>query len=148
MAPDLVEMAAVSIGELVISENFHTAHEEIPRHILVVDDESLIRWAASTAFADAGFTVTEAACGHEAQRRARETPTLDFALLDFKLPDTDGISLLWEIRALHPSCRFLMMTAFRTPELTQDTATEKIQMLDKPFTIPDLVGRVTALLRE
>jgi DNA-binding NtrC family response regulator len=141
-------MPAVSFGELVIRENLHNTHEEIPRHILVVDDESLIRWAASTAFADAGFTVTEAASGGEACERARETPSLDCVLLDFRLPDTNGLALLRDIRALHPSCRFLLMTAFRTPELTSDSTAQEIPVLDKPFAIPDLVGRVTALLRE
>jgi DNA-binding NtrC family response regulator len=137
----------MSFEEWVLREKSHSACEEVPRHILVVDDESLIRWAASTAFVDAGFTVTEAASGAEARERARAAPSLDCALLDVRLPDTDGLALLRDIRALHPACRFLLMTAFRTPELTHDTTEQEIQVLDKPFAIPDLVGRVTALLQ-
>jgi len=109
--------------------------------VLVVDDEPLIRWAAASTLSDAGFSVMEASDVAGALKVLNGTP-VDLALLDVRLPDGDGVALMREIHQAQPQCRFIMMTAFRTPELTAHAATEHVQVLDKPFGMPDLVGLV------
>jgi hypothetical protein len=52
------------------------------------------------------------------------------------------------IHEMHPSCRFLMMTAFRTSELTADAEADDVPVVDKPFSLPDLVQHVAELLHE
>jgi two-component system response regulator PilR (NtrC family) len=131
---------------VVNAEEIRTGVEKFPKRILVVDDEPLIRWAASSTLAAAGFTVVEAADLAGARKVAR-TGRLDLALLDFRLPDGNGIALMHEIHQAQPECRFIMMTAFRTPELTADAAAEHVRVLDKPFGMPelaDVVGRMMA----
>lgn len=127
------------------SEKIPTRDEEVPRHLLVVDDEALIRWAASTTLAEAGYHVVQAADGAEARRQSAETP-VDLALLDLRLPDTDGLSLMRDISQRHPRCRFIMMTAFRTPELTANASSTGVPVLDKPFSMPDMLRLVDRLL--
>jgi DNA-binding NtrC family response regulator len=113
---------------------------KFPRRVLVVDDEPLIRWAASSTLTDAGFTVMEASDMAGARQLLRaDDLDVDLALLDFRLPDGDGVTLMGEIHDVHPDCRFIMMTAFRTPELTARAATGDFPVLDKPFGMPDLV---------
>ena len=114
-------------------------------HLLVVDDEALIRWAASTTLADAGYHVIQAADGAEARRQSADAP-VDLALLDLRLPDTDGLTLMRDISQRHPNCRFIMMTAFRTPELTANASSTGVPVLDKPFSMPDMLRLVGDLL--
>jgi DNA-binding NtrC family response regulator len=127
--------------QVVNQEESRTAREKFPTRVLVVDDEPLIRWAASSTLADAGFVVMEASDVAGARQLLR-AETVDLALLDFRLPDGDGVTLMREIHGANPQCRFIMMTAFRTPELTAHAATEHVPVLDKPFGMPDLVGLV------
>jgi DNA-binding NtrC family response regulator len=129
-------------------EKTRTGGGEVRARVLVVDDEPLIRWSVMSTLSDAGYEVIEAANALEARERADQTETLDFALLDVRLPDSDGLTLMRAIHARHPHCRFLMMTAFRTPELTEDADADDVPVLDKPFSLPDLVYQVAALLDE
>ena len=122
--------------------------EEVRTRVLIVDDEPLIRWSVASTLGDAGYEVLEAASATEAREQALDAPRLDFALLDVRLPDSDGLTLMRAIHELHPECRFLMMTAFRTPELTEDAEADDVPVLDKPFSLPDLVQHVAALLVE
>src|SRR5262245_33349402 len=122
-------------------ENFAVAPEKSRARVLVVDDEPLIRWSVGSALASAGYDVVEAADGAAARRQAADAE-LDFAVLDLRLPDTDGVSLLEQIRQVHPRCRFLIMTAFRTPALASREGLAAVPIVDKPFSIPDLVHTV------
>ena len=47
---------------------FSAATEKFPRHVLVVDDEPLIRWSVAESFSDLGFDVEEAADAASALR--------------------------------------------------------------------------------
>jgi two-component system response regulator PilR (NtrC family) len=126
---------------VVTPEEIRTGIEKFPKRVLVVDDEPLIRWAASSTLAAAGFVVVEASDVAGA-RQVAGANALELALLDFRLPDGDGVALMHEIHAAQPGCRFIMMTAFRTPQLTANAAGEHVAILDKPFDMPELVALV------
>ena len=64
--------------------------------ILVVDDEQLIRWSLTSRLTDEGYKVFEAATAAEALKRSREG--VDLVLLDYRLPDSDGLAVLKEIK--------------------------------------------------
>lgn len=68
------------------------------RSILYVEDEPDIREITMMALEMlGGFQVTTAGSGEEAQARLKET-SVDLLLLDRMLPDTDGFSLLTQLR--------------------------------------------------
>jgi DNA-binding NtrC family response regulator len=125
----------------VDSEKIPSGSEEFPKRVLIVDDEPLIRWATSSTLTDAGFSVIEAATAAGARQQFAAT-RFDLAVLDLRLPDGDGVTLMNELHERYPDCRFIVMTAFRTPELTAQTVTRHVPVLDKPFGMPDLVGLV------
>jgi two-component system, NtrC family, response regulator AtoC len=83
----------------------------VPPRLLVVDDERLIRWSLEQTLEKAGYEVVTAADGAAAARCVRED-TPDLVLLDLKLPDTDGIEVLRQIKAGSPDVQVVIMTAF------------------------------------
>jgi DNA-binding NtrC family response regulator len=111
----------------------------------VLDDEPLIRWAAVVTLADAGFEVVEASSVSTARKVVDSIP-VDLALLDVRLADGDGVELMQEIHRRQPSCRFVMMTALRTPELVAQMASDEVAVLDKPFEMPELLHVVGDML--
>jgi CheY-like chemotaxis protein len=64
--------------------------------ILVVDDESLIRWSLAERLRSEGYHVLDAETGREALDRLRDG--VDLVLLDYKLPDIDGVTVLRKIK--------------------------------------------------
>ena len=69
----------------------------MPKRILVVDDESLVRWSLRERLSKDGHEVTEASNGREAETIVKREP-VDLALLDLRLPDMDGLEATRAIR--------------------------------------------------
>ena len=118
---------------------FSTAAEKSPRHVLVVDDEPLIRWSVAESLSDLGFDVEEAADAQAALRSVTTTAVpFDIIVLDLRLPDMDDLSLLATLRQLIPSAALILMTAFGTPEIVADARALGANVLNKPFELDDL----------
>jgi len=79
--------------------------------ILIVDDDDGFRRALKRALSHAGFDVSECARGADAQARLTESDA-DVVLLDYQLPDADGLSLLDELTPGARGAAFLMVTAY------------------------------------
>ena len=115
--------------------------------ILVVDDEPSIVDAVATALRYEGFEVEEAATGREALGAvARSEP--DLIVLDWMLPDVDGINVGRRLREKGVKSAILFLTA-------KDATENKVEALraggddyvTKPFSLAEVVARVQAILR-
>jgi len=78
-------------------------------HILVVDDEPLIRRSLSELLTLEGYSVSSASDGLEALDLLRQY-TADIVISDMKMPKMDGIQLLREIKKSHPGTPVIMIT--------------------------------------
>jgi DNA-binding NtrC family response regulator len=112
--------------------------------VFVVDDEPLIRWSLREALADRGFEVTEAGDGQTAVRAlhlAAHPP--DVVLLDYRLPDSDDLSLFSTIKRLLPRAHVILMTAYGSAEVAQ-TALElgAYRVISKPFEMHEIAALV------
>lgn len=101
--------------------------------ILVIDDEADIRALLRIILVKAGFDVHEAADGAELTA-ALSGPQPDLALLDLKLPDSDGLTLLPDIKKTWPDTEVVMLTGHGS----LDTAVQAIKLgaydfQQKPF---------------
>ena len=121
--------------------------------VLVVDDEQLIRWSLVERLRADGHEVLEAGTGEEALERARDG--VDLVLLDYKLPDTDGVTVLRKIKELDPDALVILLTAYATVDTAVEAMKEgAFHFANKPFDLEDvafLVGRAletTRLRRE
>jgi len=115
--------------------------------ILVVDDEPSIVDAVATALRYEGFEVDEATGGRDALRSVAEREP-DLVVLDWMLPDLEGIEVGRRIRERGFKSAILFLTA-------KDTIENKVEALraggddyvTKPFSLAEIVARVQAILR-
>jgi len=113
--------------------------------VLIVDDEPLIRWSLKAHLERAGFVVVDAETGEEALARFGEA--IGLALVDLRLPDTDGLRLLCELKRRKPDVRIILMTAYGTPEVTREALDSGAYgVLAKPFDLGTLTATVEAAL--
>lgn len=112
--------------------------------VLVVDDEPLICWSLSEALADRGFAVRVAPDGRSALGALSDGSAMpDVVLLDYLLPDSNGLSLFERVRDLMPPGRVILMTAFGSPDVV-DKALElgAYQVVMKPFEVSDIASAI------
>jgi len=113
--------------------------------ILVVDDEPLIRWSLAERLRSDGYDVLEAPNGSEALERVADG--VDLVLLDYKLPDIDGVTVLRQIKEHDADILVILLTAYATV----DTAVEAMKIgayhfANKPFNLDDISSTVEKAL--
>lgn len=120
----------------------HMAHK-FPRSVLVVDDEPLIRWSLGETLSDHGFEVKQAASAEALQVVNEAGRPFDTIFLDFRLPDSNDLKLLENLRRLQPAGRIILMTAFGTPDMVQGALDlGAFRVLNKPFELGEIAGLV------
>lgn len=114
--------------------------------ILLVDDEVKLRRTLSEGLRLEGWQVDCAASGAGAQRLFEATG-YDLLVIDWMLPDFDGIELLQRVRARNPEVPVIMITA-RNVHTDQAVALAHgaNDYVTKPFAFADLVTRCRTLL--
>jgi two-component system phosphate regulon response regulator PhoB len=117
--------------------------------ILIVEDEEPLTLLLRYNLEAEGYAVDSVARGDEAETRLRESPP-DLVMLDWMLPGLSGIELCRRLRA-RPETKALpiiMLTARgEETERVRGLATGADDYIVKPFSVPELLARVRALLR-
>jgi two-component system response regulator AtoC len=113
--------------------------------ILVVDDEALIRWSLAERLKSEGYDVLEAETGQAALQKLGEG--VDLVLLDYKLPDIDGVTVLRKIKEFDQDILVILLTAYASV----DTAVEAMKLgayhfANKPFNLDDIAATVARAL--
>ena len=122
--------------------------------ILIVEDEDSQRSLLSGLLRKEGYTIGEAGTGADALEVFKKD-VFELVLLDYKLPDTDGLTLLKKFKEINPEVEVIMVTAFGSIEnavgALKAGATE---YLTKPIDLDDLLFKIkkteekTYLVRE
>ena len=109
------------------------------RHVLLVEDEPILRLTLENDLTEEGYEVTAASDGAEALDHIRER-SFDVALLDLKLPKVDGLTLLKSFTTANPQGLAVTMTAYGT--IQSAVAAMKAGASDyllKPFSTEELL---------
>ncbi|WKA29512.1 response regulator transcription factor [Bradyrhizobium roseum] len=115
--------------------------------VLVVEDEPDLSSFLSSLLRRAGFVV-DSVCSSEEALRAIASASFDIAIVDRRLPDGDGLSVIRAARARAPETALLVLTA-------RDAKNDVIEGLNsgaddylvKPFEPDELLARVRAIAR-
>lgn len=119
----------------------------MPRSVLIVDDEELIRRSLSRTFESAGYTTSCASSGVEALRLlAADAPTC--AIIDLRLGDMDGFEILRLLRSQHPRTKAIVITAHGD----LDNAVQALRLgafdfIRKPFDIEEVLTSANNAIR-
>lgn len=116
-------------------------------HILIVEDDELLRDGLSAQLAHAGHSVSTASDGAQAQAQL-EVTRFDAVVLDLGLPIIDGFAVLRWVRQRFAALPVLILTA-------RDGVEDRVQGLNagaddyltKPFDMAELLARLQAMLR-
>ncbi len=115
------------------------------RRVLVVDDEELVRWSLRERLRDAGHEVSEAGTAAEALEQAAHG--VDLVLLDYKLPDEDGVTVLRKLHEIDPDALVIMLTAHKSVDIVVEAMKAgAFDYATKPFDLNDVVLRVSRAL--
>jgi DNA-binding NtrC family response regulator len=118
-----------------------------PGHILVVDDERNIRRMLAGLLEDEGHAVDTAADASEA-RAALESGAPDLILLDLKLPGTDGLEFLRELKAVGEAPPVVMMSGHGSIQAALEaTRLGALDFIEKPIQPERLLVAVANALR-
>jgi DNA-binding response OmpR family regulator len=116
------------------------------KHILVVDDDALMRRSLAFTLEQAGYRVSSADCAEDALALARREPP-DLILLDIGLPGMDGLDALRRFQAQADTP--IIFVSARRRELDQALGLElgADDYVTKPFDTNVLLARIKAVLR-
>lgn len=116
-------------------------------HILIVEDDDLLRDALCAQLMEAGHSVTSAANGLQA-RELLERTRFDGVILDLGLPKIDGMAVLQWIRQRVLALPVLILTAHDGVEdRVKGLNAGADDYLTKPFIMAELQARLAAMLR-
>ncbi|MFL9827577.1 phosphate regulon transcriptional regulator PhoB [Rhodoplanes sp. SY1] len=117
--------------------------------ILIVEDEEPLTLLLRYNLEAEGYAVDAAGRGDDADLRLKESPP-DLAIVDWMLPGLSGIELIRRLRARTETQQLpvIMLTARgEEGERVRGLATGADDYIVKPFSVPELLARIRALLR-
>lgn len=115
-------------------------------HVLVVDDEKMIRSLLKMSLQRMGYEVTTADDGEEALRIFPQQQ-FDLVLLDILMPGIDGFTVCTELRQIS-DVPIVMLTALNRPDdVVRGLELGADNYITKPFTFKEVEARIRAILR-
>ena len=116
--------------------------------ILILEDEIGIRSFVSINLKREGYEIVEAGTGREAIEKMTTEKDITIALLDVMLPDISGIEVCKFIRENFDQVGIIMLTAkAQEDDKIEGFISGADDYIIKPFSIKELLVRVSALLR-
>jgi DNA-binding NtrC family response regulator len=123
-------------------------HDSVRKKILVVDDEPVIRDLCVAILESHAFEAIPAADGVEGLAIYRERhEEISLTLADVTMPRMDGIELARNLFEMHSHANVILMSGYGLQKLVPDEMRSLCSVIDKPFTITQLVEAVKKCLK-
>lgn len=119
-------------------------------HVLLVDDEELIRATGKRLLGALGYRVTVVAGGADGlEVYARDPRAIDLVLLDLGMPDMNGQECFRRLRSLDPGVRVLLCTGNTDPQFVDELLDAgALGVVTKPFDVNQLTEAVAEILQD
>lgn len=133
------------------NDEWHGPENHFPSmpHILVIEDDDLIRSLIHRALTKAGYEVTVAANGRKGLAAFRDAPA-DLVVTDIIMPDTEGLEVIIELKRRAPALKIIAMSgggaAWNSDYLRMAEKLGASRILHKPFSPSDLCALAGELL--
>jgi two-component system cell cycle sensor histidine kinase/response regulator CckA len=131
-----------------------TAKKELwgSAHILLVEDEDMVRAVAERALTRQGYKVVTASEGEEAlgllAEQADKEPQFDLIVSDVVMPNMDGPTMAKHVRKNYPDLPILFMSGYAEEQLRKSIDLDKVNFLPKPFSVAQIAEAVGETLAE
>ena len=110
-------------------------------HVLVVDDEDIVREPISAMLQHLGFKVDTAASGDEALEKFKKN-SYSFLLTDIRMPGIDGLELIRTVKREYPKVCAIAMTGYSKEYKYVETINAgATDFVNKPFGIQEIEAK-------
>lgn len=119
------------------------------KHILVVEDDEILREVICEEFITNECLVSSALSGNQAIKKIREESPFDIIVTDVQMPDGDGAFLLEQLKLLNLKFNPVVIMVSGYSDLPTEELIKKGAhvVLSKPFDLNDLIEAATQLLQ-
>jgi CheY-like chemotaxis protein len=122
--------------------------------ILVAEDEPEIMRIYTLLLGEKGYQVFATEDGKacldtyktELNKTMNGNIPFNLVILDYRMPQKNGVEVAKEILALCPAQDLLMVTAYKGQLELHDQVLQKMQIIEKPFDIDELLSTITQLV--
>ena len=137
------------IYKLMRKTNFQTQQLNLSdfqdKSLLILDDDDPLRGRLSRAMEKKGFIVKEAKTVSEGLQVVKKTPP-NFAVIDLRLEDGNGLDVVKELSKNRPDCRTVMLTGYgNLPTAVAAVKAGAIDYIAKPVDADDVEAALLAL---
>lgn len=121
----------------------------MPGHILLIDDEEIIRMTSGEILNELGYEVLSAASGDEGMALLKKNnDSISLVILDMSMPGKSGLDIYKEIKEFHPATKVLLTSGYKEDEQTEKMLNSTNDgFIQKPYTIDELNNRLSAMIR-
>lgn len=121
---------------------------KIQKHVLVIDDEAVVREAVEDILESIDIVVLSASDGREGISLFQENSAkIEGVLLDMKMPGLSGPDTLRELRQIDPHVPVILSSGYSEDETKRAIADQGPAIfLPKPYNFDELINKVEELL--
>lgn len=117
-------------------------------HILLVEDEDMVRAVAERALTRQGYTVATASDGEEGLKHLAGEAHFDMIVSDVVMPNMDGPAMAKTVRKQYPDMPILFMSGYAEEQLRKSIDLDNVAFLPKPFSVAQIAEAVGEVLAE
>ncbi len=113
--------------------------------ILIVDDEPYIRDVLKEMLLILGYEAFSAESGKKALEILDDYPDVELAIIDYSMPEMNGLELLKKIRALNSKIKVVFSSGYAKEDIKEVVTGEAITFLQKPYSMNNLKKAIDKL---
>ena len=118
------------------------------RNALVIDDSRAMRTIIGNILKEMGYHVTDASNGIEGLERLKEVDTIELVLVDWNMPEMNGLEFVMEVRTIpeyKDLCLMMVTTEIESEQVNKALSAGANEYVMKPFTKDVILEKLNLL---